>query len=203
MIGILDYDAGNLGSVQKAVAFLGGETQITDDPRALLAADKLILPGVGAFRDAADSLKRKGLDKVIREFIASGKPFLGICLGLQLLFEHSEEGGAEGLGLFKGRVARFPASLREKGLKIPQIGWNCLDITRPDPLFTGLDGRPFVYFVHSYYLTGADAEIVSATCEYGVTVQAAAQSGNVFLTQFHPEKSGKTGLRMLQNFLAL
>ncbi len=201
MIAIIDYDAGNLKSVEKALLSLGEETVITRDPAVIQAADKAILPGVGAFGDAMQNLRNFGLVDVIRDFAASGKPFLGICLGLQLLFEHSEESpGAEGLGILKGDILRIPPC---EGLKIPHMGWNSLDITEGAKLFQGIDQGAYVYFVHSYYLKAADESIVAASTNYSTTIHASVESGNVFACQFHPEKSSSTGLHILKNFAEL
>lgn len=201
MIAIIDYDAGNLKSVEKALLSLGEETVITRDPAVIQAADKAILPGVGAFGDAMQNLRNFGLVDVIRDFAASGKPFLGICLGLQLLFEHSEESpGAEGLGILKGDILRIPPC---EGLKIPHMGWNSLDITEGAKLFQGIDQGAYVYFVHSYYLKAADESIVAASTNYSTTIHASVESGNVFACQFHPEKSSDVGLQILKNFVEL
>ena len=201
MIAIIDYDAGNLKSVEKALLSLGEETVITRDPAVIQAADKAILPGVGAFGDAMQNLRNFGLVDVIRDFAASGKPFLGICLGLQLLFEHSEESpGAEGLVILKGDILRIPPC---EGLKIPHMGWNSLDITKGAKLFQGIDQGAYVYFVHSYYLKAADESIVAASTNYSTTIHASVESGNVFACQFHPEKSSSTGLHILKNFAEL
>ena len=201
MIAIIDYDAGNIKSVEKAVASLGYESVTTRDPSEILAAEKVILPGVGAFGDAMEKLNRYGLVPVIREVAEKKTPFLGICLGLQLLFEESEESpGVEGLGILKGKIVRFPDSI---GMKIPQIGWNDLSFPRADRLFSDVGDHPYVYFVHSYYLQAADESIVTATTEYGVTVHASVESGNVFACQFHPEKSSGVGLKILEHFLKI
>lgn len=201
MIAIIDYDAGNLKSVQKALAFLGEENIVTRDVGEILRADKVILPGVGAFGVAMDQLKRFGLDGVIREVCDRGTPFLGICLGLQLLFEGSEESqGVEGLGILPGTVVKIPEA---EGLKIPHIGWNSLHIQNSGRLFRGVSQQTYVYFVHSYYLKAAVPEIVKATAEYGVTIDASVERGNVFACQFHPEKSSETGLHILKNFAGI
>lgn len=201
MIAIIDYDAGNLKSVEKALLSLGEETVITRDPAVIGAAEKAILPGVGAFGDAMQNLKNFGLVDVIREFAASGKPFLGICLGLQLLFEHSEESpGAEGLGILKGDILKIPPC---EGLKIPHMGWNSLKIRENARLFQGIPQDTYVYFVHSYYLKAADEDVVAATTEYSTLIHASVESGNVFACQFHPEKSSTAGLQILKNFAAL
>lgn len=199
MIAVIDYGAGNLQSVVKAFHFIGSDIQVTADKEVLKNASAAVLPGVGAFGDAMGCLKRSDFVKPVLDFIESGKPFLGICLGLQLLFEGSEENpGVSGLGVLKGTIRKIPA---ESGLKIPHIGWNSLDIKQSDGLFRGLEPNPYVYFVHSYYLQAENAEIVSSTTTYGVKIDASVQRGNLFATQFHPEKSGKTGLKMLQNFI--
>ncbi len=199
MVAIIDYDAGNIKSVEKAVQRLGQETVVTRDADILRGADHVILPGVGAFGDAMEKLKRYELIPVIREIIDSGTPFLAICLGLQLLFEESEESpGVPGLGIFKGSIRRIPDT---KGLKIPQIGWNSLHFPRESRLFHGCKEEAYVYFVHSYYLKAADESIVSAETEYGVHIHAAVEKDNVFACQFHPEKSSEVGLHILKNFL--
>lgn len=201
MIAIIDYDAGNIKSVEKALEYLQADYILTKDPSALMAADHVILPGVGAFGDAMDKLRTSGLVPVINRIIQAGTPFLGVCLGLQLLFEESEEApGIPGLGILKGRILKIP---RKEGLKIPQIGWNSLQFPNRGRLFDGIDENSFVYFVHSYYLKADDPSIVTATCEYGVTVHASVESGNIFACQFHPEKSSETGLSILRNFIAV
>ena len=198
MIAIIDYDAGNLKSVEKALAAVGQESVITRDFREILHADKVILPGVGAFGDAMDKLKKYELDKVIREVCEEGTPFLGICLGLQLLFEGSQESeGVEGLHILDGQILRIPD---KEGLKIPHIGWNSLKLQKEGRLFAGLSGEPYVYFVHSYYLKASEESIVKATTEYSVGIHASVEKGNVFACQFHPEKSGTIGLSMLKRF---
>ena len=201
MIAIIDYDAGNLKSVEKALAYIGEESVITGDREEILKADKVILPGVGSFGDAMANLKRLGLDDVIREVAANGTPFLGICLGLQLLFESSEETpGVEGLGILKGKVLRIPD---KEGLKIPHIGWNSLKLSNNGRLFQGMTGEPYVYFVHSYYLQAEDQDIVKATTDYSTCIHASVEQGNVFACQFHPEKSSAVGLQILKNFAAI
>lgn len=198
MIAIIDYDAGNLKSVEKALISLGQETVITRDPEVIRRADKAILPGVGAFGDAMNNLRSFGLVEVIKEFAASGKPFLGICLGLQLLFERSDESPeAEGLGILKGEILRIPPS---EGLKIPHMGWNSLSIKEGTTLFRDIAEGTYVYFVHSYYLKAADPSIVAATTEYSTCIHAAVETGNVYACQFHPEKSSSEGLHILKNF---
>ena len=201
MIAIIDYDAGNLKSVEKALLYLGEECVVTRDRNELLKADKVILPGVGAFGDAMEKLNKFGLVEVIHEIVKENKPFLGICLGLQLMFESSEEGpGVKGLGLLPGKIVKFP---EKDGYKIPHMGWNSLDIKPEARLFKGLEGNPYVYFVHSYYLKAADEGIVAATTEYTTHIHASVESGNVFACQFHPEKSSDVGLKILKNFASL
>ena len=200
MIAVLDYGAGNLQSVVKAFRFIGCDPVVTAEPGVLEKASAAVLPGVGAFGDAMDRLNSSGFEKPVLDFIGSGRPFLGICLGLQMLFEESEEApGVPGLGVLKGRVCRIPEA---PGLKIPHIGWNSLDLKEHGGLFSGLEEHPYVYFVHSYYLKAADRAVVTATAEYGVTIDASVRRGNLFATQFHPEKSGRAGLQMLRNFAA-
>lgn len=199
MVAIIDYDAGNIKSVEKAVQRLGQEAVVTRDAKLLRGADHIILPGVGAFGDAMEKLKKYELIPVIHEVIDRGTPFLAICLGLQLLFEESEESpGIPGLGIFKGSIRRIPDA---EGLKVPQIGWNSLHFPRESRLFRGCNEETYVYFVHSFYLKAADESIVSAETEYGVTIHAAVEKENVFACQFHPEKSSEVGLHMLKNFL--
>lgn len=201
MIAIIDYDAGNLKSVEKALQFLGQECVITRDFHEIKKADKVILPGVGSFGDAMSQLRKFELDKVIHEVAAEQKPFLGICLGLQLLFEGSEESeGVEGLHLLDGEILRIP---EQEGLKIPNIGWNSLDLQNNGRLFENLNGNPFVYFVHSYYLKAREASIVKATIEYSTHIHASVEKDNIFACQFHPEKSGTVGLQILSNFAKL
>lgn len=201
MIAIIDYDAGNIKSVEKALQFLGEEVVITRDADILLSASKVILPGVGAFGDAMKRLEEYGLVEVIHKIVDKKTPFLGICLGLQLLFESSEEApGVKGLGILPGKVVRFPAEI---GLKIPQIGWNALKQPNKGKLFKGIEDGEFVYFVHSYYLKADEASDVVATTEYGVTVHASVERDNVFACQFHPEKSSDVGMKILKNFIDL
>ena len=201
MIAIIDYDAGNLKSVEKALQFLGQECVITRAFHEIKKADKVILPGVGSFGDAMSQLKKFELDKVIHEVAAEQKPFLGICLGLQLLFEGSEESdGVEGLHLLDGELLRIP---EQEGLKIPNIGWNSLDLQNNGRLFENLEGSPFVYFVHSYYLKAREESIVKATIEYSTHIHASVEKDNIFACQFHPEKSGTVGLQILSNFAKL
>lgn len=201
MVAIIDYDAGNIKSVEKALHYLGEEAVITRDRDTILGADRVILPGVGAFGDAMEKLRTYELDKVIQEVVAKNTPFLGICLGLQLLFESSEESeGVEGLGILKGKVVRLP---EESDLKIPHIGWNSLKYPNPGRLFTGIAEDSYVYFVHSYYLQAKDPFIVTATTEYGTLIHASVEQGNVFACQFHPEKSSEVGMQILKNFLTI
>ncbi len=201
MIAIIDYDAGNTRSVQKACAALGKETILTGDPIRILEADKAILPGVGAFGAAMERLRDRGLDTAIRDFTSSGRPFLGICLGLQLFFDESEESpGVSGLGLLKGKICRFP---RREDLRVPHMGWNSLSFPKESRLFSGIESGSFVYFVHSYYLKATSDDDVAARSEYGVEFDAAVESGMLFATQFHPEKSGDVGLKILNNFLQM
>lgn len=198
MIAIIDYDAGNIKSVEKALQYLGEDVQLTRDADKILDAQKVILPGVGSFGDAMQKLHRYELVPVIRKVVERKTPFLGICLGLQLLFDCSEESpGVEGLGILQGKVRRIP----EKGIKVPHIGWNSLSFPNPGRLFAGIEEGAFVYFVHSYYLEAKDSKIVTATAEYGTCIHASVESGNVFACQFHPEKSSDTGLKILQNFV--
>ena len=176
------------------------EVVITRDRDAILKADKVILPGVGSFGDAMGKLRQYGLVEVIEEVVRRGTPFLGICLGLQVLFESSEESpGVAGLSLLRGKIVRIPAG---EGLKIPHMGWNSLDIRRPRGLFARIPAEPYVYFVHSYYLR-AEEDVVTATAEYGVTIDAAVQKSNLLACQFHPEKSGAVGIELLRNFAAM
>lgn len=199
MIAIIDYDAGNLKSVEKALAAIGEQAVITRDRGEILGASHVILPGVGAFGDAMAKLKKYELDKVIREVVAENTPFLGICLGLQLLFEGSEESsGVEGLDILKGKILRIPPG---EGLKIPHIGWNSLQLPGNGRLFRGVKEEAYVYFVHSYYLKAADEDIVTACTEYGVRIHASVEKDNIFACQFHPEKSSSVGLSILKNFV--
>lgn len=201
MIAIIDYDAGNLKSVEKALISLGQECIVTRDFKEIEKADKVILPGVGSFGEAMTQLKKYELHKVIKEVTEKGTPFLGICLGLQLLFEGSEESnGVEGLNLLKGRILRIPD---KEGLKIPHIGWNSLDLQNDGRLFKGLPEQPYVYFVHSYYLKAEDESIVKATTEYSAHIHASVEQGNIFACQFHPEKSSTVGLQILKNFAGI
>lgn len=201
MIAILDYDAGNIKSVEKAFRILGEDTVLTRDFAVIERADKVVLPGVGSFADAMRHLKQYELDKAIKDYVSSGRPFLGICLGLQVLFESSEESvGVKGLNILDGVVKRIPS---DGTLKIPHIGWNSLEFHNDGRLFRGFDDGAFVYFVHSYYLEAAEESIVKATTEYGVHIHASVEKDNVFACQFHPEKSSTVGLNVLKNFANL
>ena len=199
MVAVIDYDAGNIKSVEKAMAALGGDVMVTRKKEDILAADHVILPGVGAFGDAMEKLHKYHLVEVIREVVDQETPFLGICLGLQLLFESSEESeGVAGLGILRGKIVRLPD---DQGLKIPHIGWNSLRFPNSGRLFEGLTEECYVYFVHSYYLQAAEPQIVTATTEYAELIHASVEKGNVFACQFHPEKSSNVGMRILENFL--
>ncbi len=201
MIAIIDYDAGNIKSVEKALISLGEDVVVTSDSSVIECADGVILPGVGAFGDAMGKLKQYGLVDTIGRVVAKGTPFLGICLGLQLLFESSEESpGVDGLGILKGRVLRIPDG---EGIKVPHMGWNSLTCPNSGRLFRGIAEESYVYFVHSYYLKAAEPEIVVASTQYGVEIHASVEKGNVFACQFHPEKSSVVGLKILENFVAV
>ena len=201
MIAIIDYDAGNIRSVEKALAYLGQEVEVTRDRDRILSADRVILPGVGAFGDAMGKIRSYGLEPVIKEVVRQGTPFLGICLGLQLLFEESDETpGVAGLGLLEGRIRRIPDG---EGLKIPHMGWNSLDVREGASLFRGIEGHPYVYFVHSYYLAAEHEKDVAASTFYSTKIHASVEHGNIFACQFHPEKSGEVGLKILDNFIHL
>lgn len=201
MIAIIDYDAGNMKSVEKALQYLGEETITTRNREEILQADGGILPGVGSFKDAMEKLESYHLVEVIRECAERKIPFLGICLGLQLLFESSEESpGVEGLHLLDGKVVKIPAT---EDIKVPQIGWNSLTFPHKGRLFEGVEENAYVYFVHSYYLQAADSEIVTAQTEYGVKIDASVEKGNIFACQFHPEKSSEVGLQILRNFVKI
>ena len=201
MIAIIDYDAGTLKSVEKALVSLGEEVLVSRDSSEILQADKVILPGVGSFGDAMNNLDKFGLVDTIKQVTGNGTPFLGICLGLQLLFKESDETpGAEGLDILPGKILKIPA---KEGFKIPHMGWNSLDVKPGAKLFKGLEGNPYVYFVHSYYLKAADENIVAASTEYTTHIHASVESGNVFACQFHPEKSSEVGLKILKNFASL
>ena len=201
MIAIIDYDAGNIRSVEKAMAKLGLEVWITRDRERIMNADKVILPGVGSFGDAMAHLQEYNLVEVIKDVVKEKIPFLGICLGLQLLYESSEETpGVEGLGILKGKILKIP---EQKDLKIPHMGWNSLHLQNDGRLFHGIEQNPYVYFVHSYYLKAGEEETVKATTEYSVNIHASVEKDNVFACQFHPEKSGDLGLQILKNFAEL
>ena len=201
MIAIIDYDAGNLRSVEKALISLGEDVVVSREADVLLAADKVIRPGVGAFGDAMNKLKEYVLVEVINKIVAKNIPLLGICLGLQLMFEESDEApGVKGLGLLKGKILRIPP---KEGLKIPHMGWNSIDIKPQARLFKGIKNNSYVYFVHSYYLKADEEDIVAASTEYSVHIHASVESGNIFACQFHPEKSSDIGLKILKNFAEL
>ncbi len=200
MIAIVDYGAGNIRSVEKAFRFISEETTVTSDEKTILSAEKVVLPGVGAFGDAMQKLNESGLTGTIKKVVEKGTPFFGICLGLQLLFEGSDEApGVPGLGLIKGYIHRFPDT---PGFKIPEIGWNSLKITPGTKLFKGIEDGAFVYFVHSYYLNTPEP-VVAAKCNYILDFHAAVEKDNIFACQFHPEKSGAVGLEILKNFAAV
>lgn len=201
MIAIVDYDAGNIKSVEKALQYLGEKPVITRDTDTLLRADKVIVPGVGAFGKAMELMDRYGLPDTLHEIVRRETPVLGICLGLQLFFDSSEEAeGVKGLSLLPGRIVRIP---NQEGYKIPHMGWNSIQINKSSRLMKGIEDGSYVYFVHSYYLKAERLEDVAATTDYVVKIHAAAERGNVFATQFHPEKSGEVGLRILKNFIAI
>lgn len=201
MIAIIDYGAGNLSSVKKALDYLGAESEITQDREKILSASHVILPGVGSFGDAMHSMEEREMVDVVKEAALSGKPFLGICLGLQLLFESSEESPeVEGLGLLQGRIVTIP---RDNGLKVPHIGWNSVSFKQKDGIFSGIDDNSYFYFVHSYYLKDAAEDTVAGITEYGVPIECAVQKGNLCAVQFHPEKSSSAGLKLLKNFIAM
>lgn len=199
MVAIIDYGAGNLQSVKKALDFIGAKSIITADENEINAASHIILPGVGSFGDAMHSIREKSLEDVIKKSADGSKHFLGICLGLQLLFESSEESpGVDGLGIFKGKIVTIP---KDNGLKVPHIGWNSVSLKQTDGIFENLRDNSYFYFVHSYYLKDADEKVVAGTTEYGVPIQCAVQQGRVSATQFHPEKSSEAGLTILRNFV--
>lgn len=201
MIAIIDYDAGNIKSVEKVLQHLGQEAVITKDRDVILSSDKVILPGVGSFGDAMGKLRKYKLDQVIYDVVDKKIPFLGICLGLQLLFESSEETpGVTGLGLLKGKILRIPDC---DGLKIPHMGWNSIEIKEGSRLFTGIPNQSYVYFVHSYYLKAEEEADVAASTHYSVDIHASVEHDNIFACQFHPEKSSEVGLKILQNFVSL
>ncbi len=199
MVAVIDYDAGNIKSVLKAFRYLGQDVELTRDPEIIRRADHVVLPGVGAFGDAMKRLADYGLMDVIRQVADDGTPFLGICLGLQLLFDSSEESpGAVGLGILKGTNVRFTEA---SGYKIPQIGWNSLHLQNNGRLFEGIEDGAFVYFVHSFYAVAENEKVVKATCTYTDVATASVEMRNIFACQFHPEKSGNVGLQILRNFL--
>lgn len=201
MIAIIDYDAGNIKSVEKAVSMLGYSPVITRDRDTILKADKVILPGVGSFGDAMNKIRAYDLESVINEVVNNNVPFLGICLGLQLLYESSEESeGVKGLSLLEGKIVKIPEGEYKK---IPHMGWNSISINKKGRLFKDIEDNAYVYFVHSYYLQAKDQETVMATCEYNVHIHASVEKGNIFACQYHPEKSSEIGLKMLKNFLEL
>ncbi len=201
MIAIIDYGAGNLQSVRNALDFIGFPGTVTSSPSEILSADGFILPGVGAFGSAMAEMERKGLVETVKVAAKSGKPFIGICAGMQLLFEESEESpGVPGLGVFRGKVLLFPS---DKGLKIPHMGWNSIMTKKKSRLLGHLSGSPFMYFVHSYYVKADNGGIVSALSDYGTTFDAAVEEGNLFGCQFHPEKSGAEGISILRRFAEL
>ena len=201
MIAIIDYDAGNMKSVEKAMQYLGQDVVMSRDTDTLLQADKVILPGVGAFGAAMERIRAYGLEALIHQIVSNRTPFLGICLGMQLMFEGSEESpGVDGLGLIKGKILRIPDT---EGLKVPNIGWNSLVYPNQGKLFEGIEEGAYVYFVHSYYLKAEDEKIVTATTDYGTTVHASVEKGNLYGCQFHPEKSSDVGLQILKNFIKL
>jgi len=198
MIAIVDYGAGNLMSVKKALDFIGEKSVITSDCKAIETAERVILPGVGSFGDAMDSMRQKGLDETVKHAALSGRPFLGICLGLQLLFESSAESPeVKGLGILSGNISLIPGS---DGLKVPHVGWNSVETKTESRLFGDIPSGSYFYFVHSYYLNGAEPGVVAGKTNYGVDIECAVERGNLFATQFHPEKSGEIGLKLLKNF---
>jgi imidazole glycerol-phosphate synthase subunit HisH len=195
-VAIIDYGVGNLRSVEKAFQAGGVEAVVSSDVRVLRAAEKLVLPGVGAFRACVEALKEHGFDRLVREHVAAGKPLLGVCVGMQMLFEESEEfGTTRGLGFLRGRVRRFP-----EGLRVPQVGWNQVGWARPHALAEGIEDRTFFYFVHSFYCEASDAATAVGETEYGLTYPSVVARANVCGVQFHPEKSQAAGLRLLKNF---
>ena len=198
MIAIIDYGAGNLQSVKKALDYLGYPSEITYDKKKIETASHVILPGVGSFGDAMESMRKRGLEATVKKSADGSRPFLGICLGLQLLFAESEESpDVEGLGIFGGKISRIPSI---DGLKVPHMGWNSVSIKQNEGIFKDIPDESYFYFVHSYYLNGADSDSVGATTQYGVEIQCAVQRGLVAATQFHPEKSSEVGLKLLRNF---
>jgi glutamine amidotransferase len=206
MIAVIDYGMGNLRSVQKAFEFIGAKAVITSDPATILSAKSVVLPGVGAFKACMDNLRHLNLIDVVHQSVDSGKPFLGICLGLQLLFDESEEfDPVPGLGILPGRVKAFPKSLTEgeAHLKIPHMGWNTVHVAHPNPLFNAVDNDSYFYFVHSYYVEPDDPAVIATTTNYGIEFVSGIQRDNVHAFQFHPEKSQSLGLSILKNFAAL
>ena len=201
MIALIDYDAGNIKSVEKALQYLGTEAVLTRDPKKILSADKVILPGVGAFGDAMEKIRRYDLESVINDVVRKGTPFCGICLGLQLMFDSSEEApGVRGLSLLQGEIVKIPKGQYEK---IPHMGWNSLHLKNDGRLFRGVEEGSYVYFVHSYYLRAADDSVVKAETEYNTCIHASVEKDNVFGCQFHPEKSSSVGLKILKNFIEI
>lgn len=201
MIAIIDYDAGNIASVSKAFLYLGEQIIVTRNPDEIMSADKVVLPGVGAFADCMNKLHKYDLIQTIHNVVQKGTPFLGICLGMQLMFEDSEEGGdVKGLGLLPGHIVRIPDG---DGLKIPHIGWNSIEVNKESRLFEGIHSSSYVYFVHSYYLKAKKESMVAATAEYGVNIHVAVEYKNLYGCQFHPEKSGDVGLQILKNFSSI
>lgn len=199
MIAVIDFGAGNLRSVENALLKLGEKPLVTDRAETVLKAEKVVFPGVGNFGQAMQILQEKELDKAVKSVIATGKPFLGICLGMQLLFEKSEESdSSNGLGILEGAVKRFPSKI-----KVPQIGWNELELKPGKRLFAGIPNKSFAYFVHSYYAKPKDKDVTAAETEYGIRYCSALEQGNIVACQFHPEKSGKRGLQILKNFIKM
>lgn len=199
MVAIIDYGAGNLQSVKKALDFIGTDSVITDDKNEIKAASHVILPGVGSFADAMNCIRERDLENTIKDVADGSKNFLGICLGLQLLFSSSEESpGVKGLGIFDGEIVTIP---KDNGVKVPHIGWNSVELKQNNGIFSGIDNNSYFYFVHSYYLKNADENTVAGITDYGVKIECAVQRGKVCATQFHPEKSGKTGIKLLSNFV--
>jgi len=202
-IVIIDYGLGNLRSVYNALISLGAEAKVSESPADIAKADKVILPGVGAFGDAMLGLKKRGLTEAIKKFLSTGKVYLGMCLGLQILFEESEEGNSKGLGVFKGKVKRFR---EEDGIKVPHIGWNEVKFKNPNSksqITDGIKNGAYFYFVHSYYAAPADESLIAATTDYGVNFTSMIQRDNIYAVQFHPERSQEIGLKFLENFIKL
>ena len=198
MIAVVDYCKGNLKSVERGLRAVGGDAHITDNPEVIRAADAVVLPGVGSFGDAMESMRERGLVDIVKQ-AAREKNFLGICLGLQLLFESSEESpGVEGLGILNGKIKTIP---KDNGLKVPHIGWNSVSLKQKGGIFKNIDDESYFYFVHSFYLDGADEDVVAGVTQYGVPIECAVQKGRLCAVQFHPEKSSKSGLALLKNFL--